>query len=148
MSKIKLKDFWKDGYKAVVCKTVDEAKKFQIESFKAGFILGDIKNISEITEDLIHEIMKANEGTWCWSNEGFFAGLDFYKGRGFKIYKFSDIEFQSISPVASDLIQFLADKDLDLSPSEISELADKLNNSCKELHPSYLERLKRVRRIW
>ena len=128
MSKIKLKDFWKDGYKAVVCKTVDEVKKFQIESCKAGFTSGDIKRISEITEDFIIKNMKENDGTFCWSNEGFFAGSDFYKKRGFKIYKFSDIEFPSISPVVSDLIKFLTNRDLDLSASEIYELANKLND--------------------
>ena len=128
MSKIKLKDFWKDGYKAVVCKTADEVKKFQLESCKAGFVYGDIKNISKITEDLIDEVMKANDGTWCWSNEGCFSGLDFYKNRGFKIYKFSDIEFQSLPPIVSNLIKFLVDEDLDLSVSEIHELVDKLND--------------------
>lgn len=128
MSKIKLKDFWKDGYKAVVCKTVDEAKKFQLESCKAGFTSGDIKFASQITKDIINENMKANDGTFCWSNEGFFSGLDFYKKRGFKIYKFSDIEFPSISPTVCDLIKFLTDRDLDLSTSEIYELAEKLDD--------------------
>ena len=128
MSKIKLKDFWKGGYKAVVCKSVGEAKRFQIESYKSGFTSGDIIHINEITEDLIIEYMKEDDGTWCWTNEGFFAGLDFYKKRGFKIYKFSDIEFPSISPTVCDLINFLTDRDLDLSTSEIYELADKLND--------------------
>ena len=128
MSKIKLKDFWNYGCRAVVCKTVDEVKRFQLESYKAGFTSGDIRRITEITEDLIIKNMKETGGTWCWTNEGVFGGLDFYKKRDFKIYKFKDIEFQSISPTVSDLIKFLRDECLDLTASEIYELADRLNN--------------------